>query len=166
MLYFSSNLVATQDLTRVSHMIDRETLGRNRPERPRPPIRRVVLEPRSLKATLRLASKEPVHTLRGNTSVLLNTYLGARTGRQVLNGLTQRGDGESIHAVIWFCDLRDSTAMADTMPSAQFLEDLNLFFDSVAGAVLERVTTVKYLDRNDGNPNLFLLSKLVLSKNV
>ena len=78
-----------------------------------------------------------VHTLRGNTSVLLDTYLGTRTGRQVLNGLTQRGDGESIHAVIWFCDLRESTTMADSMPSEQFLEVLNLFFDSVAGAILE-----------------------------
>ncbi len=78
-----------------------------------------------------------VHTVRGNTSVLLDTYLGSRTGRQVLNGLTQRGDGESIHSVIWFCDLRGSTAMADSMPSDSFLEVLNLFFDSVAGAILE-----------------------------
>lgn len=78
-----------------------------------------------------------VHTLRGNTSVLLDTYLGTRTGKQMLNGLTQRGDGESIHAVIWFCDLRESTSMADSMPSESFLELLNLFFDSVAGAILE-----------------------------
>ena len=55
----------------------------------------------------------------------------------MLNGLTQRGDGESIHAVIWFCDLRESTSMADSMPSESFLELLNLFFDSVAGAILE-----------------------------
>ena len=78
-----------------------------------------------------------VHTLRRNTAVLLDTYLGSRTGQRVLNGLTQRGDGESIHAVIWFCDLRDSTAMAESMSREQFLEDLNLFFDCVAGAVLE-----------------------------
>jgi len=78
-----------------------------------------------------------VHTLRRNTSVLLDTYLGTRIGQQVLNGHTQRGDGESIHAVIWFCDLRGSTALADSMPREQFLEELNLFFDSVAGAVLE-----------------------------
>ena len=78
-----------------------------------------------------------VHTLRQDTAVLLDTYLGSRTGQRVLNGLTQRGDGESIHAVIWFCDLRDSTAMAESMSREQFLEDLNLFFDCVAGAVLE-----------------------------
>ncbi|MDP6406554.1 MAG: DUF427 domain-containing protein [Alphaproteobacteria bacterium] len=78
-----------------------------------------------------------VHTLRHNTAVLLDTYLGARTGKRVLEGLTQRGDGEGIDAVIWFCDLRDSTALAESLPRDQFLEDLNLFFDGVAGAVLE-----------------------------
>ncbi len=78
-----------------------------------------------------------VHTLRHNTAVLLDTYLGSRTGKRVLDGLSQRGDGEGIHAVIWFCDLRDSTALAERLPRDQFLEDLNLFFDGVAGAVLE-----------------------------
>lgn len=78
-----------------------------------------------------------VHTLRRNTSVLLDTYLGPRTGQRVLKGLTQRGDGENIRAVLWFCDLRDSTPMADTMPREDFLKDLNLFFDCMAGAVLE-----------------------------
>ena len=78
-----------------------------------------------------------VHTLRRNTGVLLDTYLGARTGQRVLQGLIQRGDGESIYVVICFSDLRDSTAMAESMPRQQFLDNLNVFFDSVAGAVLE-----------------------------
>ena len=78
-----------------------------------------------------------VHTLRRNTSVLLDTYLGPRKGQRVLKGLTQRGDGENIRAVLWFCDMRDSTAMADSMPREEFLENLNLFFDNIAGAVFE-----------------------------
>ena len=78
-----------------------------------------------------------VHTLRHNTSGLLDTYLGPRTGQRVLNGQTQRGDGERIHAVIWFCDLRDSTPMAESMSREAFLADLNLFLDGMAGAVLE-----------------------------
>ena len=78
-----------------------------------------------------------VHTLRQNTSDLLDTYLGQRTGQRVLNGLTQRGDGETIHAVIWFCDLRGSSTLADTMPRDEFLEDLNEFFDAMAGSVLD-----------------------------
>ena len=79
-----------------------------------------------------------VFTLRQNTSVLLDTYLGARTGQRVLNGLTQRGDGETIHAVLWFCDLRGSSTMADNMPRDAFLEDLNEFFDAMAGPILEQ----------------------------
>lgn len=78
-----------------------------------------------------------VHTLRDNTKVLLDTYLGPRTGERVLNGLTQRGDGEKIKALIWFCDLRDSTALADTLSQEIFLADLNQFFDGVAGAILD-----------------------------
>ncbi len=77
------------------------------------------------------------HTVRQNTAVLLDTYLGPRTGRQVLNGLTQRGDGENIHAVIWFCDLRESSALADSMPREEFLQSLNDYFDAVGGAVQE-----------------------------
>ncbi len=78
-----------------------------------------------------------VHTTRANTRVLLDTYLGPRTGERVLNGLTQRGDGENINAVIWFCDLRSSTELADALPREAFLEQLNQFFDGVAGAVLD-----------------------------
>jgi adenylate cyclase len=82
-----------------------------------------------------LARLYEVHTLRRNTSVLLDTYLGKRTGQRVLNGLTQRGDGEDIHAVIWFCDLRGSSALADSMPREEFLSDLNKFFDAMGGAI-------------------------------
>jgi adenylate cyclase len=76
-----------------------------------------------------------VHTVRRNTSDLLDTYLGKRTGQSVLMGLTQRGDGEDIHAVIWFCDLRGSSALADSMPREEFLAVLNRFFDAMGGAV-------------------------------
>ena len=44
-----------------------------------------------------------VHTLRHNTAVLLDTYLGPRTGVRVRDGLTQLGDGESIHEVVPHC---------------------------------------------------------------
>jgi adenylate cyclase len=79
-----------------------------------------------------------VFTVRENTSVLLDTYLGKRTGQSVLNGLTQRGDGEDIHAVIWFCDLRGSSALADALPREEFLAELNRFFDAMGGAIEEQ----------------------------
>jgi adenylate cyclase len=84
-----------------------------------------------------LARLLEVHYLRRTAKTLLDTYLGKHTGEFVLNGSIKRGDGEDIHAVIWFCDLRDSTRMADSMPRNAFLAILNDFFDCIAGAVLD-----------------------------
>ena len=79
-----------------------------------------------------------VHALRQMSRSLLDTYLGAYTGDRVLNGRVKRGDGEDINAVIWFCDLRDSTQMADELSRAEYLNVLNGFFECTASAVLER----------------------------
>lgn len=79
-----------------------------------------------------------VHALRQMSRSLLDTYLGAYTGERVLNGRVQRGDGEDINAVIWFCDLRDSTEMAENLSRAEYLNVLNSFFECTASAVLER----------------------------
>ena len=84
-----------------------------------------------------LARLLEVHAVRRAAKTLLDTYLGKHTGERVLQGLIKRGDGEDIHAVIWFCDLRDSTAMADSMPRTAFLGVLNDFFDCMAGAILD-----------------------------
>jgi len=84
-----------------------------------------------------LARLLEIHAVRRTAKILLDTYLGKHTGERVLQGLIKRGDGEDIHAVIWFCDLRDSTAMADSMPRTAFLGILNDFFDCMAGAVLD-----------------------------
>ena len=68
---------------------------------------------------------------------LLDTYLGSHAGGRVLNGLIRRGDGQDIRAVIWFCDLRESTPLAQAMSKEEFLGCLNDFFDCVAGPVLD-----------------------------
>ncbi len=68
---------------------------------------------------------------------LLYTYLGKRTGERVLTGQVLRGDAEKIHAVIWFCDLRDSTRLSESMPVEDFFALLNDFFECTAGAVLD-----------------------------
>ena len=68
---------------------------------------------------------------------ILDAYLGEQTGEKVLAGHIRRGDGEDIHAVIWFCDLRDSTPLADSMSRGEFLRLLNEFFECVLGPVLE-----------------------------
>jgi len=79
-----------------------------------------------------------VHALQHKAASLLDTYLGSHAGERVLNGLIRRGDGEDIRAVIWFCDLRGSTPLAQSMSRDEFLACLNDFFDCVAGAVLDQ----------------------------
>ena len=77
-----------------------------------------------------------VHAMRYTAVTLLDTYLGRHAGQRVLNGLIKRGDGETIRAIIWFCDLRESTPLAQSMSREEFLNTLNEFFDGMAGAVL------------------------------
>jgi len=78
-----------------------------------------------------------VHALRRTAITLLDTYLGKHSGRRVLEGSIKRGDAEDIHAVIWFCDLRDSTSLTESLDREAYLAMLNQFFDCMAGAVLD-----------------------------
>jgi len=78
-----------------------------------------------------------VHAQRRISVSLLETYLGRNTGKRVLQGEIKHGDGQLIHAVIWFCDLRNSTALAGSMDQASYLMNLNRFFTAMAGAILE-----------------------------
>jgi class 3 adenylate cyclase/uncharacterized protein (DUF427 family) len=77
------------------------------------------------------------HAQRVSSLTLLQTYLGRNAGGRVMDGLVKRGDGEDIHAVIWFSDLRGSTALADSLPRDDYLVALNQYFDGVAGAVID-----------------------------
>jgi uncharacterized protein (DUF427 family)/class 3 adenylate cyclase len=79
-----------------------------------------------------------VHAQRRTAVALLQTYLGRHTGGRVLNGKVRHGDGEKIHSVVWFSDLRNSTALSLSMPPDEYLFYLNRYFQCVAGAVLEK----------------------------
>ncbi len=76
-----------------------------------------------------------VLTQRANAGVLLETYLGERTGARVLGGEIRRGDGEDIDAAILFCDLRHSSRLAEQMPREEYLNLLNGFFETTDGLV-------------------------------
>jgi len=78
-----------------------------------------------------------VHALRRTATGLFEAYLGRNTGKRVLDGLVKHGDSEQIHAVIWFCDFRDSTPLSNSMGRSAYLRHLNRFFECMAGAVLE-----------------------------
>ncbi len=69
---------------------------------------------------------------------ILDAYLGRSAGEKVLAGRIKRGDGEDLEAVIWFCDLRDSTPLAESMSRRDFLGLLNEYFERMLGPVLER----------------------------
>lgn len=66
---------------------------------------------------------------------VVSAYLGADAGQRVLDGQIKLGDGENIPAIIWYCDLRSSTALADRLPSSEFLDILNQYFQCTAGSV-------------------------------
>ena len=68
---------------------------------------------------------------------VVSAYLGADAGARVLAGQIRLGDVDHIPAVIWYSDLRDSTAMAERMPVNPFLKSLNAYFECAAGAVLD-----------------------------
>ncbi len=84
-----------------------------------------------------LAQLMECHALRRTATTILETYLGRLSGERVLKGLIKRGDGETIHALIWFSDLRGSTHLADRMSRQAFLSLLNDYFECMAGAVLD-----------------------------
>jgi adenylate cyclase len=66
---------------------------------------------------------------------LLEIYLGADAGRQVLGGSVRRGQATTIAAAIWFCDLRDFTSMSNQLPRDEMIALLNDYFDAMARPV-------------------------------
>jgi adenylate cyclase len=68
-------------------------------------------------------------------TTLLDTYLGHHAGRRVLAGTIRRGDAEPIHAVLWYCDLRGSTELAQRLEPDLLIETLNVFFATMGIAV-------------------------------
>ncbi len=63
---------------------------------------------------------------------MLSTYLGGNAGRRVLSGLTKRGDGDTIRAVLVIGDMRESTALAEGEGRQAYIDTLNEFFDAIA----------------------------------
>lgn len=66
---------------------------------------------------------------------VLATYLGRDAGARVLSGQIRRGDAETIQAAIVWGDMRGSTVLADQLGRGPYTETLNVFFDTVAGAI-------------------------------
>lgn len=68
---------------------------------------------------------------------ITTAYLGQNAGNRVLNGEIRLGDGKETQAVVWYSDLRNSTAIADTMSGEAFIRMLNVYFKCTAGPVID-----------------------------
>jgi adenylate cyclase len=71
-------------------------------------------------------------------SGLLGTYLGADAGRRVHYGAVERGSVESIHAVLWFADIRGFTPITDASPGPVVIGLLDDVFEALTAALRPR----------------------------
>ena len=79
------------------------------------------MEPRTLLPRRSTATQAAqARAKRGSAKGLLPIYLGQRTSERVLAGQAKRGTGEKIHAVVWLCDMRDSTLFSESMSIENF----------------------------------------------
>jgi adenylate cyclase len=71
-------------------------------------------------------------------SGLLGTYLGEDAGRRVHSGAVERGSVESLHAVLWYADIRGFTPTSDSAPGPVIIDLLNDVFEILAAALRPR----------------------------
>jgi adenylate cyclase len=80
-----------------------------------------------------------IHRLRDIAVYLLDAYVGRAAGERILAGEVKRGEGQTIEAVIWYCDLRGFTRASDRLPRDAIIGLLNDYF----GVMAEAVTAAK-----------------------
>lgn len=76
-----------------------------------------------------------VHSLRDTAVNLLDAYVGHAAGERILAGEVRRGGGQTIEAVIWYCDLRGFTRVSDSLPRDTVITLLNDYFGAMGAAV-------------------------------
>lgn len=67
-------------------------------------------------------------SLRTTAETVLNTYVGRRAGKRVLDGDIHRGDGGRIPAVVLFSDVRGFTSLSARVTESELLQRLNVYF--------------------------------------
>jgi adenylate cyclase len=76
-----------------------------------------------------------IFALSRTAANLLNTYVGHDAGEKILQGRIQRGDTDSLRAVLWFSDLRGFTAMSAQLEPRDIICVLNELFDCQVPAI-------------------------------
>ncbi len=96
-----------------------------------------ALDQASLAATLpAFGAVLELNQTQSTARSLLDTYVGRDSGERILNGAVRRGQGEEIHAVVWYCDLRGFTKLSQCEELAPVIALLNDYFDCMAGPVV------------------------------
>jgi adenylate cyclase len=88
---------------------------------------------RDLVPVLALAVKAA--TVARITRTVGRVYLGRDAAEQVMRGRISRGVSDWINAVLWFSDLRGSTAISEAMPPDQIIPFLNDYAEAAIHAV-------------------------------
>ncbi|WP_163830999.1 adenylate/guanylate cyclase domain-containing protein [Spartinivicinus ruber] len=78
-----------------------------------------------------------VFSARNTIKSLLNTYVGPSTGKKILNGIVKRGDSELIECALWYSDLRNFTALTESLSTEAMLQLLNSYFELITNAVTQ-----------------------------
>lgn len=91
---------------------------------------------RTLLPVFALAAKAT--TTRTVYQGLLSAYLGQDPANRVLAGTVQRGEVQSVEAVLFFTDLRGFTALADALPGRDLIGLLDDCFDCMVRPVVAR----------------------------
>ena len=85
-----------------------------------------------------LAPLVEIIAVRRSTLGLLNTFVGPRISERIIHGQVKRGDGDRIDAAFWYSDLRGFTNLSETLPTAELLALLNVYFEYCAVAAASR----------------------------
>jgi adenylate cyclase len=85
-----------------------------------------------------IALRVELATAYDATATLLATYLGRAAARRVLDGRVRRAQVESLHAAVFYADLRGFTALADQLPPEQVIDMLDDYLELVARPIDDR----------------------------
>jgi len=76
-----------------------------------------------------------VAMVRKVAATVLETYIGRDAARRVLAGEITRGRGHTLHAALWYCDMRNFTRLSETLPRDVLIGLLDGYFDCMAKPV-------------------------------
>jgi adenylate cyclase len=78
-----------------------------------------------------------VDSERSLAEEILDIYLGRVSGKKILGGQIELGDGQNLKCAIFYSDLRNSLGLSQQLERRAYLDTLNAYFDCTATSVQE-----------------------------